>query len=77
MSREEIKIVLSDRWTHLTAAGLAVGSPDVGFTSVELCGTRAQWREARLLVVRAQMTATGAARMSATRALRNIDAVLR
>jgi hypothetical protein len=66
-----ITVVLADRWS---AAGLSVGltegSPDVGFTRVELVGSAPQVKRLRALVEAARPG------VSRTIALRRIDAAL-
>lgn len=68
-----ISIVLSDRWHSLSKFGLRFGSPEVGFTRVQLLGTVAQWTAAREYVAKIAAVAKGSNKGSATSALKRID----
>lgn len=71
-----IEIVLSDRWHILTRHGLRIGSPDVGMSRVELIGDAETWERARADVAARRERAKGAAKSSATAALRRIEFAL-
>ena len=72
-----ISIVLSDRWYMLKQFGLRIGSPDVGFSRVELIGDATAWASARAHVLKLRAAARkGSDKASATVALQRIDFAL-
>ena len=73
---KDINITLSNVWFELRAHGLRVGSPDVGYTRVELIGPMAAWEAARRAVAVERSESTGPEKASATAALARIDARL-